>query len=637
MKHRVCLLALGVLAILPVALAARTLNWKRLDVVARLDAEGTLHVREFQAMVFDGDWNGGERRFQIGRDQRIELHGVTRIDPTSLETIDLAQGSLSFVDHYAWHDRRTLRWRSRLPSDPEFDNETIIYVLEYTLSGVVQQRREAYLLDHDFAFADRDGAIERFSLDLELDPVWRPREGLPTHFEAVNLQPGENFVVSGTLAYLGAGRPAAVFFSPPLGLRLPLVGAALALIVVLFLQFSRFERQQGRFDEPEMPADPSRSWFEEHVLSLRPEEVGALWDQSIGGPEVSALLARLVAEGKLASRVEKTTGRWTADILHLELLVERDVFDSYERKLIDKLFFGGRTRTSTEDVRKHYKSSGFSPTSAITSRLQRRLGRIPGFGEKTSAPSKTPGLLLLACVVVCVALEALTRDVGSAGVLAGTLLSGTVLPMIVGYVGAFWRRRKAERLLAPTLLFLIPLALILGGLFSPVAIGRVVMPYGYKLSWFSMAALLLFGVAIARSFFNTARTRDSRKAVRKRTQLAAVRRFFQAELKRKDPRLEDEWFPYLLALGLAEDVDKWSVAHGVALDSSSRGASWSGGSSAGSWTGGGGRFGGAGASAGWAAAATGMAAGVASPSSSGGGGGGGGGGGSSGGGGGGGW
>jgi len=45
------------------ALAQRELHWDRHDVEARLDAAGRLRVTETHAMVFTGDWNGGERKF----------------------------------------------------------------------------------------------------------------------------------------------------------------------------------------------------------------------------------------------------------------------------------------------------------------------------------------------------------------------------------------------------------------------------------------------------------------------------------------------------------------------------------------------------------------------------------------------
>jgi hypothetical protein len=139
----------------------------------------------------------------------------------------------------------------------------------------------------------------------------------------------------------------------------------------------------------------------------------------------------------------------------------------------------------------------------------------------------------------------------------------------------------------------------------------------------------------ANSYFNNAHTRDSREAVAGRKKLATIRGWLKRELQRRDPELEDGWLPYLLAFGLAKDVDRWAVSHGHHVRTQTS-TSPAGGGTSPSWTGGGGTFGAAGATTAWTAAATGLAAGVARPGSSGGGGGGGGGG-SSGGGGGGGW
>ena len=52
---------------LPAGAFARELHWSAMDVRARLDDSGTLHVVERQAMVFTGDWNGGERIFRCAR------------------------------------------------------------------------------------------------------------------------------------------------------------------------------------------------------------------------------------------------------------------------------------------------------------------------------------------------------------------------------------------------------------------------------------------------------------------------------------------------------------------------------------------------------------------------------------------
>jgi uncharacterized membrane protein YgcG len=386
-----------------------------------------------------------------------------------------------------------------------------------------------------------------------------------------------------------------------------------------------------------MPPEPDRPWIQANLLSLRAEEVGAIWDQTIGPPEVSAILARLVSEGRLSSRVEKDR-KGKKDILHLELLDTSEPPAGYERELIDKLFFDGRRETSTEAVREHYKGEGFSPTSAIRDGLEERLRRLPGFRRKLSAPKAWPGGLLLLGFLACVGIEFLTRGEQIAPFLGSVALAA--LPTaIVGYIGVFRYRKKSENLQAASLVFLVPLGLILSGLYLPLLLGRVLLPpsFGLRLSYAGSGALLLLGLVFAKSFFDNARTRDSGEGVRRRALLAAVRRYFQAELRRPEPRLDDDWFPYLLAFGLSRDVDRWSVAYsgGSHLSTTGTGASTAGSQRSG-WSGGGGSFGGAGATATWAAAATGLAAGVASPSSSSGGGGGGGGG-SSGGGGGGGW
>jgi uncharacterized membrane protein YgcG len=164
-----------------------------------------------------------------------------------------------------------------------------------------------------------------------------------------------------------------------------------------------------------------------------------------------------------------------------------------------------------------------------------------------------------------------------------------------------------------------------------------------------LAGLTALALAIVNVVLNAARSRESRERIAMRQRLCAARDWFRRELQREQPRLRDDWYPYLIAFGLGPHVDRWFRAFGgsaVGSTTSSHGSgsfgSSSGSSSSGSsWTGmgGGGGFSGGGSSGSWAAAAGVMAAGVSRPSSgsSGGGGGGGGGGGSSGGGGGGGW
>ena len=126
-------------------------------------------------MVFTGDWNGGERRFALRAGERVELVRMSRFDPATRDWRQLAQGGLDAVDRWDWHDRRTLRWRSRLPSDPPFDGTEIVYRLETVYRRILQPAGEGrYRLKHDFAFTEREGPIERFSVALAFDPAWEP-------------------------------------------------------------------------------------------------------------------------------------------------------------------------------------------------------------------------------------------------------------------------------------------------------------------------------------------------------------------------------------------------------------------------------------------------------------------------------
>jgi len=142
-----------------------------------------------------------------------------------------------------------------------------------------------------------------------------------------------------------------------------------------------------------------------------------------------------------------------------------------------------------------------------------------------------------------------------------------------------------------------------------------------------LAGLCLLSVALIRSLFNLTKSRDAGERLEHLRRLAAGRNYFIRELHQSNPALDDAWFPYVLAFGLAKDADRWFRSFGGTDASSSssrttfdssRGSSWSsGGSSSGGWSGfGGGASGGAGASGAWAVAATSMASGVSSPSSS---------------------
>jgi uncharacterized membrane protein YgcG len=591
--------------------AERSLFWRALEVTARLDADGRLHVVERQAMVFSGDWNGGERRFRVAPGQRLDVEGMERVDPATGRTVPLSRGDLSAVDHYGFTGETTLRWRSRLPSDPPFERAEIVYVLRYTLSDILVPVGDGYRLDHDFAFTDREGVIERFTLDLDLDPVWSVTPPFARSITRLSLPPGAGVVVTKDLRYRGGSRPAGVFHGAPAWFGWLLALSLLGGIAYLAVTFERRERSVGRFAPLVPPESIDSTWLEQNLFRVAPEVAGAAWDSKIGASEVSAILARLVTEGKIKSAV--LPGKGGKPTLHLELLVERDRLGTYEQTLVKGLFFSG-SRTDTEGIRTHYKGSGFDPAALIQPSLQYEVtGVVGGFSTVKAPWRRSVAAFITAIALMVIACVIRPSHVGL-GLFAA--ISG-LITWVIAITQAYAWRDRVWRPGPHSLRFLVPLAA-----YTALVLWVLVMPWG-RIHALALAAFACLCFALWSSVLNGARSRHSEKGVAYRKQLAAAREYFRVELAKPSPRLEDRWFPYLLAFGLDSNVDRWFRAFGGRARASgqtsvetSHVSSSSAASSPGSWTGGGGMFGGGGASATWAAAAGSLAAGVAAPSSS---------------------
>lgn len=611
--------------------AGRELHWSSLDVKARLDAQGALHVVERHAMVFTGDWNGGERVFRVFPGQTLGFESIRRIEPDGTAR-ELSAGDLSAVDQFAWHADKTLRWRSRLPSDPSFDNTELVYEIAYTLHGILVKQGDRYLLDHDFAFPDRAGSIGKFTLALELDPVWKPERTF-SGLSLSGLRPGESAVVKLALEHTGAGPPVAGRTVASPTVRWALLGVLAAAIVLLYFRFRSRESALGRFAPLTKPEAIDEAWLDANLFPLSPEEAGALWDEKIGPPEVAAVLARLQAEKKISTKVEGKK-------LSMSLLVPLEKLQGYDEDLLEAFFFGGRTETDTDAVKKHYKSTGFDPVSKIKPGLEGELKKQPDFQGKSKSPSPWPTLALFLAGAAAFALSVLGGGEDGKTVIGIGIVHGILF--LIGAICAVSFQKRIDRVDAFSPVFLWVPAFLL--YFAWTAARD-----GVRSGLFLIAGVLLVRLGIVNSVFNIAKIRSGAKRIARRKSLASARAFFAQELSRSAPRLKDEWFPYVVAFGLTGDADRWFRAYGAAAaaagsrpwsgsTSGSSSSSSSSSSGSGSWSGGGGAFGGAGASGTWAVAAGALAAGVSSPSSSsGGGGGGGGGGGSSGGGGGGGW
>lgn len=639
----VSLWALCLLCVCDAVAQDRTLHWDSLTVEARLDADGRLHVIERHAMVFDGAWNGGERSFQARSWQRLDVHGLSEIDPATQTRVPWVAGSLDSVGRY---DRNgdVVRWRARMPSDPPFQAATKIYELAYSLSGVLIEEDGRYRLEHDFAFPNRSGEIRVFDATLALDPVWQA-DDVPTQWHRENLQPGESVFVNASLQYTGADPPreVAALSATPSTTGAPWLRTSLALALTAFaiahaIALFRRERARGRFEPPLAQERIDDAWLEANVFNRPPEVVGAAWDLDTSASEVAALLARLEQAGALKSQVRTEGSGWfKRETLHMELLCDRDRLADHERELIDALFFGGSRTTDTQRIRERYSKSGFTPAALIKRGIE---GQAPAvFANKVAVPAWARWLTVLFFVAAAASfIVGAVQAPDVAGYM--TLVNVALLAVFVlGIVFAYLYRTNVLALGGKLLRALIAVGAICG------VIGFVLFGGVVPLVPIGALSVTFLAAAFVNMIFNTMRTRETAEALALRRQLGVARWYFERELQSESPRLKDEWFPYLLAFGLGPKIDRWFKAFGgesahrrTTMSAAGAGSiSASRSTSSSSWTGGGGSFGGAGASGTWASAVGSIASGVAKPSSGSGSSGGGGGGRSSGGGGGGGW
>ena len=550
---------------LAVSADARELHWQTLAVTARIDATGVLHVRERHHLVMTGDWNGGERLFRIEATQDLQLQAVRRIDPVTGAARELREGDLDEVDHYGWTPGNVLRWRSRRPSDPAFDRTDLVYELDYVLYGALQPYGDAWLLAHDFAFEQRPGAIQALVVDLAIDPVWEVDGGHERHIEAGPLLPGAGYTVR-----LGL-RPtagASVAMLSPARQRLLLV--LLLVPALLLLQLFASEWIRGRL----APLDPERAAREldRELLAHPAEVVGAIWDRTVGPDEVAALIARLAAEGKIKTTVLK------GGELQMTLLVDRKRFDGYEYELINAFFYGDRTTTNTSQIRTRYAKTGFDPAAKIR----------PGVEEKVEALTGPPARRLPVWLPTALAVAGGLYAAFTAGGASDSRVIGIVvlfLPaVLLGGIGVAvasgWRSRIDRGPLAAAG-FVIWIA-ILVGLAAEVVMGFRHLPILGQLAGATGGiapgrqwAAVLFALAMVNSIVNGARSRERMQGIALRKRLASARRYFQDEFRKPEPALRDEWFPYVLALGLDGESGRWFRSFGGAASDRSSSTSWS--------------------------------------------------------------
>ncbi|HKP61853.1 MAG TPA: DUF2207 domain-containing protein [Polyangiales bacterium] len=504
----------------------KELHWNAFTVDAFLDADGALHVSERHAIVFSGDWNGAERVFGLKSGQSLELERVARVDPTSGALRPLTAGGLQRVDQYDYsRSNMTLRWRSRLASDPVFDRTEIVYVIEYVLYGVLWSSGDA-LLVHDFAFG-RTSTIDAVSVQLRVDPSWRPRTKLDGALTRSALPANEPLIVEASFDLPGRLKHRRSL------LLVVLLLAPLALVLGLLA----YERWRGRLAPIE---ELDAQGLEHELLQWKPELVAVLWNawDPPGRNAVAALLARMVLEHRIATRDRQGQ-------LELELCVARDALEGHERQLVDGLFFAGDV-SSAQALEEHYRARGFTPRAYLRPLLAER-DRLLGSRWPRWALIGPVLALLLAGVVASLLAP------GEAALRTAVVCALSSLPALVGaVVAAHWRSRLALELDAAAG-FVVP------ALLPPLGAVEAVWLDG-GMMFLAELGVASIALAFCAGVIASAASNETREGLALRRRLTAIRAALARALNRHE-QLPEAIVPYLLALDLPRYPDSSNAEH----------------------------------------------------------------------------
>jgi hypothetical protein len=428
------------------------------------------------------------------------------------------------------------------------------------------------------------------------------------------LPPGRSFALNLLLRHTGARRPATLDLSRPPEIQLA-VATVLFFTCVAVAWFFVREGSYGRF-APLATEQIDEGWLNQRILKHPAEVVGAAWDGSIGAHEVVALITRMVSEGKLESVVE---GQGTQASMTLRLKVDRSSLEGHEGTLVSWLFFDDSSETSTERVKDHYREQGFNPANEIRPELEARVQDLVPDGEKPRS-FRIESVLLFLLGLGALLLAWWVGGFPKTGVLLLEL--GALVVAGIGWMAGAIFRGNLQWGRTAALVCLIP-ALTLGtatAIFLWFYVGAGLV----ELSAEALVGIVAITLALTNASVNALRSRESREGIALRKTLTAGREFFVAQLRKARPAVRDEWYPWLLAFGLARQVDDWSAERAQKKDTDTVDDDrWSRDSISTAppvqqpWTGfAGGRSGGAGASGSWVAAAGGMAAGVSPPAPS---------------------
>lgn len=209
MKKRVLLLLCLFLFSLPAS--ARTLYWERIDVEMHVNPDSTVDISEKQEYVFTGAWNGGYRDIR-----KKGIEGIKDIEVWE-GARQYERGSLDDKYSFAVSESANnvnIKWRSRLPSEPEYENTHKTFTINYKVLGLIdavsKQQDELYW---KAIFEEREDVVKHATVKLVFpdeiegkniavnlytgaqNSVWKFLDPRTLYFSGNDLSPAELFEV----------------------------------------------------------------------------------------------------------------------------------------------------------------------------------------------------------------------------------------------------------------------------------------------------------------------------------------------------------------------------------------------------------------------------------------------------------
>jgi hypothetical protein len=587
--HRWLMIAFALAAAF-VARAEETPEWNSIIVRFTIDADGKLHVSEEVQVDVPPAVQQLERTYWSENEQKVTFQSITMYDGE--RTVPLEDGGdLERANHFRqseWPGK--VVWSVRDKNTSPGGVRSLTYVIESTVSDAVIPAwsipRGKLSMDGHETFGDPRRRLR------EVLPLWREALKNPRHRYLVDYQfemppPSTNGtriqlqiywprgwepvheIVPDTVARpleRDAGNPDAWRVThlfeedgrhplPSIDVRhhairmvsligFPIVALLFWILFVLRELLRRGLARGGDADDEQLARGA--------VFKEAPEVIQARWSGDAAFVSIEPFLRRLERERKLAIVIEQRQipmepGDQDDDddanetIVTLRLLVPREQLTPYERAGIDALIPDG-WETSSEDIQKRHEGTEFDPSDALRAYLVKLAAEAK---KAAGAPwySRLTSLALFVAGVV-IAFQDTIRNGREPAVTAAILVSCSMLYNI--WPDSIIRPAVRARL-AASLLLLIPLVLMTAAIVFIHFTGEI--PPGF----YGSAGLAIAYLGTYKALLAGSASRDTPEVA----QLARARRWLRNELKSERPRLRDDSIPWLTALGLGRDIERW--------------------------------------------------------------------------------